>query len=45
VQVVELRYFVGLSHDEIAQTLGLSTRTVERDWERARTYLYAALQS
>jgi RNA polymerase sigma factor (TIGR02999 family) len=45
VQVVELRYFVGLSHEEIAQTLGLSTRTVERDWERARTYLYAALQS
>jgi RNA polymerase sigma factor (TIGR02999 family) len=45
VQVVELRYFVGLSHDEIAQTLGLSVRTIERDWERARTFLYAALQS
>ena len=45
VQVVELRYFVGLSHDEIAQSLGLSTRTIERDWERARTYLYAALQT
>jgi RNA polymerase sigma factor (TIGR02999 family) len=45
VQVVELRYFVGLSHDEIAQTLGLSLRTIERDWERARTFLYAALQS
>ncbi len=44
VQVVELRYFVGLSHDEIAQTLGLSVRTIERDWERARTFLYAALQ-
>jgi RNA polymerase sigma factor (TIGR02999 family) len=45
VQVVEMRYFVGLSHDEIAQTLGLSTRTIERDWERARSYLYAALQT
>jgi DNA-directed RNA polymerase specialized sigma24 family protein len=36
---------VGLSHEEIAQTLGLSTRTIERDWERARSFLYAALQS
>jgi RNA polymerase sigma factor (TIGR02999 family) len=45
VQVVEMRYFVGLSHEEIAQTLGLSTRTIERDWERARSFLYAALQS
>jgi len=44
-QVVELRYFVGLSHDEIAQTLGVGLRTVERDWERARTYLFTALQA
>lgn len=44
VQVVEMRYFVGLDNAEIAQALGLSTRTVERDWERARSFLYSALQ-
>jgi RNA polymerase sigma factor (TIGR02999 family) len=44
VQVVEMRYFVGLTQDEIGQALGLSTRTIERDWERARLYLYTALQ-
>jgi RNA polymerase sigma factor (TIGR02999 family) len=44
-QVVEMRYFGGLEHAEIAATLGLGLRTVERDWERARSFLYAALQS
>jgi RNA polymerase sigma factor (TIGR02999 family) len=44
VQMVEMRYFVGLDNREIAEALGLSTRTVERDWERARSYLYAALR-
>lgn len=43
-QVVELRYFGGLANDEIAAALGISLRTVERDWERARSFLYAALQ-
>jgi RNA polymerase sigma factor (TIGR02999 family) len=44
-QVVEMRYFGGLEHAEIAATLGLGLRTIERDWERARSFLYAALQS
>jgi RNA polymerase sigma factor (TIGR02999 family) len=44
VQVVEMRYFVGLEMDEIAQALGVGKRTVERDWEKARSYLYAALK-
>lgn len=43
-QVVELRYFGGLANDEIAAALGVGLRTVERDWERARSFLYAALQ-
>jgi RNA polymerase sigma factor (TIGR02999 family) len=43
-QVVELRYYGGLANDEIAAVLGTSLRTVERDWERARSYLYAALK-
>lgn len=44
-QVVEMRYFGGLEHAEIAAALGIGLRTVERDWERARSFLYAALQS
>ncbi len=44
-QVVEMRYYGGLANDEIAEVLGIGLRTVERDWERARSYLYAALKS
>jgi RNA polymerase sigma factor (TIGR02999 family) len=42
-RVVELRYFVGLSEDEIASALGLSERTVRRDWEKARLLLQREL--
>jgi RNA polymerase sigma factor (TIGR02999 family) len=45
VKVVEMRYFIGLDNTEIAQVLDVSTRTVERDWERARSFLFAALKS
>lgn len=38
--VVELRYFAGLNEDEIAETLGVTTRTVQRDWVKARAWLY-----
>jgi RNA polymerase sigma factor (TIGR02999 family) len=44
VRVIEMRYFVGLPNQEIADSLGVTTRTVERDWEKARTFLYAALR-
>lgn len=44
-QVVEMRYFGGLEHAEIAAALGVSRRTVERDWERARSFLYASLNT
>ena len=44
-QVVELRYYGGLANEEIAAALGIGLRTVERDWERARSYLYAALSA
>jgi len=43
VQVVELRWFVGLSEAEIAASLGLSDRTVRREWEKARLWLAEAL--
>ncbi|HEX4508533.1 MAG TPA: ECF-type sigma factor [Burkholderiaceae bacterium] len=44
VRVVEMRYFVGLSTQEIADCLDVTTRTVERDWEKARTFLYDAMR-
>jgi RNA polymerase sigma factor (TIGR02999 family) len=43
--VVEMRYFVGMEMDDIAKALNVAKRTVERDWEKARSFLYAALQS
>lgn len=39
VRVVEMRYFVGLTDLEIAAALGVTDRTVRRDWERARLLL------
>ncbi|MFW6083630.1 MAG: ECF-type sigma factor [Gemmatimonadota bacterium] len=41
--VVECRFFGGLSVRDTAEALGVSTRTVERDWTRAKAYLYRAL--
>lgn len=38
-KLVELRYFAGLTVEEAAQTLGLSTRTVKRNWAFARAWL------
>lgn len=43
VQVVECRYFGGMPVRDTAEALGISTRTVERDWTRAKAYLYQAL--
>ena len=39
VQVVELRYFSGLSHNETAEVLGLSNATVRNDWNLAKAWL------
>ncbi len=43
-QVVEMRYFGGLSDLEIAEALGITDRTVRRDWEQARLFLAEALK-
>ena len=43
--VVELKFFAGLSLEEIAEQLGVSQETVSRDWRRARAWLYEALQT
>jgi RNA polymerase sigma factor (TIGR02999 family) len=44
VQVVEMRYFAGMTEPEIASVLGLTVRTVARDWEKARLFLHACLR-
>jgi RNA polymerase sigma factor (TIGR02999 family) len=43
-QVAQMRYFGGYSEQEIAETLEVTERTVQRDWEKARLILAAALQ-
>jgi RNA polymerase sigma factor (TIGR02999 family) len=43
-QVVELRYFGGLTEAETAEALGVTDRTVRRDWEKARLLLREVLQ-
>ena len=42
-RVVELRFFGGLSEEEIAAILGVTDRTVRRDWVKARAWLHAEL--
>jgi RNA polymerase sigma factor (TIGR02999 family) len=42
-RIVELRYFVGLSNEETAETLGLSPATVKRRWALARAWLFREL--
>ncbi|HEY8483210.1 MAG TPA: sigma-70 family RNA polymerase sigma factor [Longimicrobiales bacterium] len=42
-QLVEYRFFGGLTYEEIAEVMGISVRTVKRDWMRARTWLYEML--
>jgi RNA polymerase sigma factor (TIGR02999 family) len=44
-QVVELKYFGGLTYDEIAEVLKISSITVRRDWEFARLWLYTELHN
>jgi RNA polymerase sigma factor (TIGR02999 family) len=43
-QVVECRYFGGLTDEETAEALGMSLRTVERDWAKARAWLVLDLE-
>jgi len=44
VQVVEMRYFAGMTETEIAAALGVNDRTVRRDWQKARLLLADALK-
>jgi RNA polymerase sigma factor (TIGR02999 family) len=42
-KIVELRFFAGMSEDEAGGVLGISTRTVKRDWRVAKAWLYKEL--
>ena len=42
-QVVEYRYLAGFTEEETAQVLSVTTRTVQRDWVKARAWLYRQL--
>lgn len=44
VDIVNLRYFGGLSLDEVSELQGVSKRTVSRDWQKARAFLQAQMK-
>ena len=44
-KVVEMRFFGGLNDEEIAEVLGVTSRTVLRDWKKARLWLYRELSN
>ena len=44
-RVIELRFFAGLNEDETAEVLGVTSRTVQRDWATARAWLYKELEA
>jgi RNA polymerase sigma factor (TIGR02999 family) len=43
-KIVELRYFGGLTEEETAEVLGVSSRTVKREWQFARAWLLKEMQ-
>ncbi len=44
-KVVELRFFGGLTEEEVATALGVTSRTVQRDWAKARAWLHAKMSA
>jgi RNA polymerase sigma factor (TIGR02999 family) len=43
-RIVDLKFFSGFGFEEIGAMVNLSERTVQRDWEKARIYLYRVLR-
>ena len=43
-ELVDLKFFCGFSFSEIAAMRGISERTAQRDWERARIYLHRSIR-
>ena len=44
LEIVEMRYFAGLTVEDVAQQLGLSPRTVKRKWQTARAFLFQEMR-
>lgn len=44
-EIVKLRFFVGMNHDDIARSLGISEKTVKRYWAYAKAWLERALEN
>jgi RNA polymerase sigma factor (TIGR02999 family) len=44
-ELVKLRYFVGMTHEEAAEVLGISTRTAKQYWTHARAWLFKEIKS
>ena len=44
-EIVKLRFFCGLTLDEVGQTLGFTERTAKRHWAFARAWLYDAIKA
>jgi len=44
-RIVELRFFGGLTNDEAAEVLGVSTSTVKRDWNMAKAWMFRELSA
>jgi RNA polymerase sigma factor (sigma-70 family) len=44
-RIVELRYFAGLTNEEVAEVLDISSKTVRRDWNAAKLWLRAEIRS
>ena len=42
-RIVEMRYFAGMSVEEVAEALGIAAITVKREWARAKAWLYREL--
>ena len=42
-QIVEMKFFGGLTTEEVAEVLKVTTRTVEREWRKAKAWLYCAI--
>jgi len=42
-QIVEMRFYGGMSVEEVSEALNVSSRTVDRDWFKAKSFLYLAL--
>jgi RNA polymerase sigma factor (TIGR02999 family) len=43
-RIVEWRFFAGMTEEEVADALGVTARTVRRDWQKARAFLYRELR-